>query len=143
MRHFKNSPSFSIVIHSDAESDLELIWDENEEAASDIVVFLEEAKQNQTTLDNLTRNNYASEGENPYSISEWAGAKKKRLNLWRLKLLWLKGAAAKYRIIYAFNPTEMRYYVLGILKREFNYDLEHPLSKRIISAYDDLELPRI
>ncbi len=139
---YSRSSYYSIAIHDDAQTDLDEIWRVNEDAAADIEAFLEEAKLNQGTLDNLTRNGYVHHGDGPYDVKEWNEAKKQRYNLWRVRLLWLNGEAGKYRIVYAFHPTEFRYYVLGIVDRKFNYAIKHPISKRITAAYNALSIPR-
>ena len=131
-----------MVLHRDAEGDLGAIYEVDEEAAADIDAFLEEASNNQETLDNLTRRGYVNhDAEPPYSVSEWERLKRESYNLWRAKLLWLKGTS-DYRIIYAFHPREFRYYVLGVLHRDFNYDIRDERSKRIVAAYDALDIPR-
>jgi hypothetical protein len=133
---------YSLALHSDAEDDLDGIYEIDEDAAADIEVFLEEVKNNQSTLDDLTRSGYVKYGDQPFNVKEWLAAKKEKFNLWRLRLLWLEGASAKYRIIYAFDPQKWRYHVLGIVNRNFNYELNHERSKKIIAAYEDLGLPR-
>lgn len=134
---------YSLALHKDAEADLDRIYEENEDVGADIEAFLEEAKNNQVTLDNLTRRKYVEYGEWPFNVDEWQEAKQSKYILWRVRLLWLTGHAAKYRIVYAFHPVEYRYYILGIIdKREFNYDLQYERSKQIIAAYDALNIPR-
>ncbi len=134
--------TYSLVLHGDAESDLDRLFEEDEDACADIEVFLEEAKNNQDTLDSLTRKGYVQYGDCPFDVTEWEATKKQRYNLWRLKFLCIEGNAAKYRIVYAFHPGEYRYYVLGILHRNFDYDLKQPRSQQIIAAYDALNIPR-
>lgn len=134
--------TYSLALHNDAEADLDRIYEEDEDIGADIEAFLEEAKNNQETLDNFTRKGYVQYGEWPFDVKEWEEAKRSKYILWRIKLLWFEGPAAKYRIVYAFHPMEYRYYILGIVERKFNYDLKHERSKKIIAAYDDLNIPR-
>lgn len=134
--------TYSLVLHKDAETDLDAIYGEDEEAGADIEAFLEEAKCNQDTLDCLTRKGYVKYGDCPFDVTEWAATKGRKYNLWRLKLMWIESGASKYRLIYAFHPAEYRYYVLGILNRGFDYDLKHSRSQQIIAAYDALDIPR-
>jgi len=141
MRH-SSGRNYSLALHKDAEDDLDRIYETDEDAAAEIEVFLEEAKNNQSTLDDLTRSGYVNYGEHPFNVKEWVAAKKEKLNLWRLRLLWLEGDAAKYRVIYAFDPLRWRYHILGIVNRNFNYELKNERSKKIIAAYEDLGLPR-
>jgi len=129
-------------LHGDAEADLGRIYEEDEDAGADIEVFLEEAKNNQETLDNLTRKGYVHYGDVSFDVKEWEVAKRLKYIIWRIKFLWLEGPAARYRIIYAFHPKQYRYYILGIVERNFNYDLKHERSKKIIAAYDNLNIPR-
>lgn len=134
--------TFSLVLHKDAEVDLDGIYEQDEDAAADIEVFLEEAKNNQETLDCLTRKGYVKYGDIPFDVTEWEATKGRKYNLWRLKLMWIESNATKYRVVYAFHPREFRYYILGILDRDFDYDLKHPRSRQIIAAYDALDIPR-
>lgn len=134
--------AYSIAWHPDAKADLERIREVDENTAADIEVFFEEVRDNQLTLDNLTRNGYVQHGDVPFDISEWGEARRKKYNLWRLKFLFVKGLAAKYRIIYAFHGIQYRYYVLGIVERNFDYNIHHERSKQILAAYDSLDIPR-
>lgn len=134
--------NYSLVLHDDAIADLDRIYIENEDAGAEIEVFLEEAKLNQNTLDNLTRNNYVQYVDPQFDVKELVELKRLKYNLWRVRMLWLKGPAAKYRIIYAFHPNECRYYILGIVNRQFNYDLQHERTIKILHNYDQLNIPR-
>jgi len=42
----------------------------------------------------------------------------------------------------AFHTIEYCYYVLAILKRDFNYDTKNPRVKRILQTYETLNIPR-
>lgn len=143
MRYSSRQVGYSVAIHDDAIDDIDKIYVVDEDAAADIEVFLEEAKLNQKTLDNLTVNKYVNHEDVPYDVKELIEPKKQKLILWRVRLLWLDSNARDYRIIYAFNPAEMRYYILGVVPRKFNYDINHETTKRIIAAYDKLGIPRI
>lgn len=143
MRYFNRQPIYSIAIHDDAGRDLDQLYQTDEDAAADIEAFLEEAKLNQKTLDSLTVNGYVNEEQPPFDVTELVELKRQKFILWRVRLLWLDSNARDYRIVYAFNPTEMRYYVLGIIDRNFNYDANHEFTKRIVAAYDKLGIPRI
>lgn len=141
---YSSGRTYSLALHSDAEADLDRIYEEDEDVGADIEAFLEEAKNNQVTLYNLTVRKYVEYSEWPFSVDEWQETKqsKYKYNLWRIRLLWLTGSAAKYRIVYAFHPVEFRYYILGIVNRDFKYDPQHERSKQIFAAYDALNIPR-
>jgi len=133
---------YSLVLHPDAKADLTRIRQVDEDCAADIEVFLEEAKNNQETLDNLTRKGYVDHGDVPFDIDDWGEARRLKYNLWRIKFLFVRGPASKYRVIYAFHTIEYRYYVLGIVERDFDYNIHHERSKQILAAYDALDIPR-
>ena len=118
--------TYSLVLHSDAEADLDRIYEEDEDVGADIEVFLEEAKNNQETLDNLTRRKYVEYGEWPYNVDEWQETKSSKYNLWRVRLLWFVGSAAKYRGLSRFLCISI---LLGVGKAVFetNHHLTHGL----------------
>ena len=145
MRYSSSGRQYSLAIHEDAEADLEQIFAEDEDAAAEILVFLEEAKLNQKTLENLTIDGYVHHENVTYNVKEIKAAKRARYryNLWRLRLLWIEGGASKYRIIYAFSAIEYRYYVLAIVPRNIAYEMnKHERTAKIFAAYDDLQIPR-
>jgi hypothetical protein len=43
-----------------------------------------------------------------------------------------------YRILYTCLQDRQIYYVLGIVHRDFDYDSNHPFSRRISDDYDAL-----
>jgi hypothetical protein len=43
-----------------------------------------------------------------------------------------------YRVIYALKRGTGDHYVLAIVSRDFDYDPNHPTTRRILQAYADL-----
>lgn len=132
---------FSLVVHDQAADDIEQLWQEKPDVAADIGVFLEELSGNQDLLDRLSSNKYFQTADPSFSVEVWSSQRSNKRNLWRLKRVHIGGNVAQYRVIYAFHPKQFRYYVLGVVHRDFNYDQNHPISRRIIAAYDELDIP--
>lgn len=130
-------------VANDAWNDLDALYEVDEAAAYAIDVFLEEAADSQVILERLAEiqhyRSYALEGDWDYDIKRWVELWS-RYALLRVRLYDVPGEAASYRIIYAFHPFERRIYILGIVARTFDYDPEHPISKRIIAVYRSLDL---
>lgn len=136
------SVRYSLVVHEEAKRDLDAIYEIDEDAAADVETFLEEAKNDQELLDNLSRNGFVGYGEVNYSVAEWVAIKKERYNLWRLKFFDVSTTAKYYRVIYAFDPCNWRYYVLGVLNRDDAYDFSCLRNQQILETYNQLDLPR-
>jgi hypothetical protein len=140
MKHFP-SRTYSLVLHADAELDLDKIYKIDENAAAEIEAILQEIGANQEMLETLTIRNFVRHGNISYDVKEWEAVKRSAYNLWRLRLLYVRGAS-QYRIVYAFHTVEFRYYVLAVLDRNFNYSPTHERTKRILSLYESLDIPR-
>ena len=139
----KYSPagSYSMSIHADAEKDLEALYAVDEEGAASIDVFLEEATSSPAVLERLLDHRYRSyETGMDFEVQRWA-ALWRSFGLWRLRLFDVPGSAASYRIIYAFHGIQRRYYILGIVPRNFDYDPKHPFALRIVDTYQALGIP--
>lgn len=131
----------SLSVHKDAENDLDALYDSDEDSAATIDVFLDEASRSQEILDRFTSNDFRSYGStHDFDVTRWKALWAKYA-LWRLRLFDVPGAAANCRIIYTFHSVERRYYVLGIVPRDFDYDQSHPITQRIINAYQELDIP--
>lgn len=140
MRHLRGKQSYSLVVHDDAIIDLDEIYESDPDSAADIEVFLDEVKQNHYWLESLSVHGFINYEPEVWDTDEWLELKRRKMNIRRIKFLYLDGVS-NYRIIYAFDPSCMRYYVLGVLKRDFDYDVSHPKSQRIISTYENLGIP--
>ncbi|MCK9987756.1 MAG: hypothetical protein AzoDbin1_04228 [Azoarcus sp.] len=136
--------NYSLTVSVEAEADLEALYEVDEDGAADIDVFIDEALGSQDILGRLSEiryyRSYAQDGARDYEIQRWEALWRK-FALLRIKLYDVPTVATQYRIIYAFHPSEQRIYILGIVSRAFDYDPEHPVSKRIIAAYRNLDIP--
>lgn len=128
----------ALFVHNDAEADLEALWEEEPEAAARIVVLLGELEGNPDLLDRLTQHDYGSYHLADFHVSKWLELWNKGKDLWRLKVWDLEDKGLRYRLIYAFEPKRQAYHLLAIAPREFDYDTSHPISQRILSAYEEL-----
>ena len=129
---------FRLFVHDDGESDLEKLWDEAPEAAARIGVLLQELEGNQDLLDRLTQHDFGNYRTAEFHVSKWLNQWNKGKDLWRLKVWDLEDKGLQYRVVYAFLPSRSQYHVLGIVSRDFDYDPNHELSRRIIAAYENL-----
>ena len=126
---------YTVFIHEDAAKDLDEFWKTDPDVAARLVVLLEECENNQDLLDRLTQHKF---NDSDINISRWLALWNRDKNIWRLKLWDLERKGMQYRVIYAFIPTKKQYHFLAIAPRDFNYDPNHELTKRIIRAYKEL-----
>lgn len=126
---------YRLFLHPDARSDLESLWDSAPEAAAKITVLLEELESNQDLLDRLTQHKFGDRRSAEFQVSMWLEQWNQGRDLWRLKVWDLEKQGLRYRILYAFVPGKLQYHVLGIAPREFNYDADTDIAKRVLAAY--------
>jgi hypothetical protein len=131
----------TLKFHRDAKADLDAIWDSDPDAAATITTLLQEAKTNQSILDSFSCQDFGLSGFERYHVTQWFEQQRKGRNLWRLKVWELEGEWPLYRVIYAFHPLTHIYYVLGVFKRDFNYDETDPRTQRVLAVYDRLGIP--
>ena len=128
----------SLYVHDDAAADLEALWESESQTAARITVLLAELEGNEDLLDRLTQHGYGVRGCADFNVSKWLEHWNRGRDLWRLKIWDLEEKGLQYRIIYAFVPHTQRYHILAIAPRDFNYETNHPISQRILRAYEDL-----
>lgn len=132
---------YSVVVHDDAEEELDALWETNEDAAAFIETFLEEIQNDQRLLESLTIKGHVKSDALRFDVEEIESQKKEKRNLWRVKIWDIENRDGKIRIVYAFHPKEFRYYILGITPRDINYDTSHPRFKKLLNAYEELGIP--
>lgn len=125
---------YSLYIHDDAVEDIETLWKNDSQAASRVTALLQEIEGNQDLLDRLTQHDYGAYRTAEFHISKFQEFWINGVDLWRIKAWHI----LKYRIVYAYIPGKQTYHILAIAPREFNYETTHPITKRILIAYEDL-----
>jgi hypothetical protein len=125
---------FCLYTHQDAQDDLDSLWETDEQAAADIMVCLQEIEGDQDLLDRLNQDRFGAEFVDDFNVRLLIEQRDLNNNLWRLRV-W---SVPNYRIIYAFIPSNGRFYVLGIMPRGVDYARNHPFFKRIAAAYEQV-----
>jgi hypothetical protein len=128
----------ALFIHEDAQADLEELWTREPRAAARLLAVFEQLEGDLDLLDRLTQHDYGAHRSADFHVSKWFDQWNKGRDLWRLKVWDLEDKGLRYRVVYAFTPKEHHYHVLAIAPREFDYDSSHPLSQRILRAYQEL-----
>ena len=131
-----------LVIHRDAAADLQSIKARGEHADyGAILAFLQQAKSDPALLETLAEDWFGEDGSADYTVRKIVSLHQRGKRLWRVKVLTLKGLAAGYRVLYAFDPGQQIFYVLGVPSRDIAYDQTHPRIQRLIAVYDSLGIP--
>lgn len=128
----------ALFVHDDAKDDLLALRKKDPWAAGRIVALLEQLAADPDLLDRLTQHDYGAGGRTDIHVSRWESQWRQGRNLWRFKAWDLEKIGLRYRVIYAFEPKNNHYHVLAIAPREFDYDPNHPISQRILRAYEEL-----
>lgn len=127
-----------LLIHKDAEQDLDELAQSQPRLAMRLVALLAEIGADPGLIELLTVHGFGSDQREPFSVSRWQAYWNEGLDLWRLKFWELEHQGLPYRVIYALKRGTGDYHVLGIVSRDFNYDPKHPTTRRILQAYQDL-----
>ena len=107
-------------------------------AAGKVAALLQQAKHDPKIIDSLLDHDFGADHTAAYHVSKWYEFWNVGFNIWRLKV-WIepKGSLG-YRIVYAYEPKSLQYYVLAIVHRDFDYKSDHEITSRILKAYKDL-----
>ena len=127
-----------LFIHKDAIADLTELRQKELKAAARIAALMEELKGDPDLLDRLTQHDYGAHQSADFHVSKWQAQWRQGHDLWRLKIWDLEDQGLRYRVVYAFMPQKQHYHILAIAPREFDYDSNHPISRRILRAYTSL-----
>lgn len=131
----------ALAIHLDAADDLQSIKARGEHADYGVILaFLQQAKSDPSLLRTLAEDWFGEDGSADYSVQRVVSLHQRGKRIWRVKVLTLKGLAAGYRVLYAFDRNRHKFYVLGIPPRDIAYDHTHPRIQRLIAVYDSLDL---
>lgn len=127
-----------LLLHEDARRDLAAIKLEAPRLALRLATLLQELSSDEALLEMLTAHDFGSDRRAGFQVSRWQEHWGRGKDLWRLKFWELEDQGIPYRVIYALKRGTGNHYVLAIVNRDFNYDFNHLITRRILRAYDDL-----
>src|ERR1700694_2750791 len=104
---------YRLVIHDDANADLDQLWIDNPLAAALVLATLQECQADQRLLDSLLVHDYGKDRSEEIHVSKWLQLYRQGKDLWRLKVWELEDQGVMYRIIYAYIPGKRVFHVLA------------------------------
>ena len=107
-------------------------------AAGKVAALLQQAKHDPKIIDSLLDHDFGADHTTAYHVSKWFEFWNIGYNIWRLKIWIEPKGSLRYRIVYAYEPKFLQYYVLAIVHRDFDYKSDHEITNRILKAYRTL-----
>lgn len=132
---------FALSYSPGAQDDIRQLKRANPDAAALVLATIQEIRGDQNLLDSLTIHEFEerlSKLDVTYTVKHWWEHFRKGRDLWRLRVIDDDNLLTDFRIIYGYSISESKYYILGVVPRSFNYDSNHPQTKRILGEYEDL-----
>jgi hypothetical protein len=138
---------YKLTIHIDAKNDLLEMSRLNAKErtyAARIATLLQEVKDTPELLRELATHDFSTDD---IEVGKYLQFWNNGVDLWKIKMfdfdsLHNKWNSIPYRVLYAYDMECHTFRVLGVVHRSFNYDANHELTKRILSTYDSLGLPK-
>lgn len=122
-----------LALHPSAKDiDIAGLWASEPIVAAKVVATLELIRADQSLLDSLTDHGFGNDQTEAIQVSKWQEFWNQNIDLWRFKIWDLEKCGLQYRVIYFYHVREHCYYVLAVVHRDFNYDPQHPITKRIL-----------
>ena len=128
----------SLTIHPDAAHDIRQLMTSDRLAAGKVIALLQQAKADPKVIESLLDHDFGAGQTAPYHVSKWFGFWNTGYNIWRLKIWVAPKGSLRHRIVYAYEPRSLHYHILAVVHRDFDYQLDHDTTRRIIKAYRDL-----
>lgn len=127
-----------LLIHADAEEDLRNLVATDSRLAARLLALLQEVEGDPNLLAMLTAQDFGTDQRELFHAGRWQEFWQKGMDLWRLKFWELEHQGIAYRVVYALKRGTGEHHVLAVVHRSFDYDPGHPITRRVLSAYDDL-----
>jgi len=131
---------YRIKIHKDATADLKHIFKQNPVVASKIRAVLQEATTNKEIQSALLDHKFGEHGSERINVHRWNEFWYQGINLWSLKVWDCQRFHPQYRVVYAFDPRDQTFYILGVVNRDWDYRADDARTKRFLDIYRGLDI---
>lgn len=133
-----------LIPHNDIVADIERLKAVDMRIVYRVRELINQLRADEMLLDDLLRDGFGGTPARPakgaiFNVRAWCTAQQKELNLWRIRDFSLSRMGFEYRIVYGVFPQTEQIFILGIVERDFDYELSHPISRRIVAAYRAIE----
>ncbi len=130
-----------IVVTPAARIDLDDLWETDEDGAAEIEAVLEEISNDVDLMSGLCARGFRHLAAPALEVDRFLALWNQGLNMYRLKIWDWLGGLLPYRVIYAHHAQNDIFYILAVVPRDFNYDIQHPIITRVCSDYQRLGIP--
>lgn len=127
-----------LLIHPEAKEDLKRLVETDRRLAARLLALLQEVQGDPQLLAMLTVQDFGADQRELFHAGRWQEYWQQGMDLWRLKFWELEHQGIAYRVVYALKRGTGEHHVVAIVHRSFDYDPSHPITRRILRAYDDL-----
>lgn len=132
----------SLEIVPAAKGDIDRYRKQHRRAMACILVRLQEIGADPTLLAKLLTPGVGGDRwKDVFYVDKWVEQWQLGRKLRYLKVWEIENAGEKFRVVYAHNPMTDIVHVLGIAPRDFDYDSNHPFTKRVVADYNKLGCP--
>lgn len=131
----------NVLISKAAKSDLDELWENDEDSAAEIETALDEIANDPRLADRLAERKFRNIDVPSFDVDVFQALWKTGLNIFRLKFWDWTGGLVPYRVLYAYHAQANTCYVLAVVPRDFNYDISHPIVTRVRADYELLGIP--
>jgi mRNA-degrading endonuclease RelE of RelBE toxin-antitoxin system len=129
-----------LEVHEHARDDLERLRALYPKVVARVLVKLQEIKGDPIQLAALLEHGFGRNRDEEIDVKKWLEFWRRGKDIWRLKFWELEDVGLKYRVVYAYVPDELTFYVLAVVHRSLiNYDdTQHELAQRVLADYQTL-----
>lgn len=110
----------SLKLHRDASADLAQLLKDVPAIHARLTATLSQIKADEALLEKLLVHGFGEDKSGEFGVKQWHTAGE---NFWRMRFWEPESFGWQYRVIYVYLPSQKRFVVMGIFRREdFDYD---------------------
>jgi hypothetical protein len=122
-----------LTLHKDARADLDQLRKDVPGVHARLVALLAQIKADESLRATLLVHDHGQDKSAEFGIKKWHTAGE---NFWRMRCWELESYGWNYRLIYLYLPSQNRFAVMGVFRREdFDYDdPNNPCHRRVLDS---------
>ena len=132
---------YELVITPEVQNEIDRLFDEDEDAAAELLLLIERLQEDQPVLEELCVPGNRFRYDPSFEVKKFEAALKRGKNIYTVRYNLQDGSLAPYRLLIGYHAQNGTYYTLQVAARDSAYEVGSESFRELLHRYEQCGIP--